>query len=82
MTSHSASVRFCALIDADMWRVRRTSRLMRFLSLSIGQTCVKVLDSREKAGGRYAAGLFLQLPARTPVPSHRHQTAAAWLTKR
>jgi hypothetical protein len=35
---------------------------MRFLSLGIGQTCVKVLDSRENAGGRYAIGLFLQLP--------------------
>jgi hypothetical protein len=55
---------------------------MRFLSLGIGQTCVKVLDSQENAGGRYAIGLFLQLPARTPVPSHRHQAAPAWLTKR
>jgi hypothetical protein len=24
----------------------------------------------EKGDGRYAAGFFLQLPARTPVPSH------------
>jgi hypothetical protein len=42
---------------------------MRFLSLGIGQTSLKGLDSWEKAGGRYAAGSFLRLPARTPVLS-------------
>jgi hypothetical protein len=29
--------------------------------------------SEKKAGGRYAAGFFLQLPARSPVPQNRLQ---------
>jgi hypothetical protein len=37
--------------------------------------------SEKKAGGRYAAGFFLQLPAQSPVPSLAEQTAAAWLTR-
>jgi hypothetical protein len=41
ITRHSASVRSCTLIDACMLRVRRTSRLMRFLSLGIGQAQIK-----------------------------------------
>jgi hypothetical protein len=41
ITRHSASVRSCTLIDACMLRVRRTSRLMRFLGLGIGQTYLK-----------------------------------------
>ena len=36
---------------------------------------------REKAGGRYAVGSFLRLPAQTPVPSRLEKPATAWLTK-
>ncbi|MEA2891124.1 MAG: hypothetical protein QOI05_1917 [Bradyrhizobium sp.] len=39
---------------------------------------------REKAGGRYAAGLVPQLPARGPVPllclPHSEVTPGTWLT--
>ena len=77
MTSHSASVRFCALIDADMWRVRRTSRLMRFLSLGIGQTWHRANLCKSARFPRKSRRALCRRPLLATAGSHSGAVASA-----
>jgi hypothetical protein len=83
ITRHSASVRSCTLIDACMLRVRRTSRLMRFLSLGIGQTYVKSAPFLRKCRRARCRRLLLATAgSHSGAVASAYETAVAWLTKR